>query len=184
LKTIQIRVENLVRFHASLARALSETGISGGQLNEIFSTYLRAECAKCGIKITGDEIVHVGVAEEATELPHPKLKRLRLGYCAREGCESYDYYIHLEDHPGVDWAKVSEKAHQLATAMKAEASQDEKRQARQKRNRRRTRVVAGLFIVIALLLVSFLTRHGRLPFTKKPHKYEIDPASVRQQPPR
>jgi hypothetical protein len=177
-------VEDLVRFQASLACALSEAGISGSQLNQIFSTRLRAECAECGIQITGDEIVHVAVAEEATELPHPKLKRLRLGYCAREGCESYDYRIHLEDHPGVDWTTVTEKAHQLELAAKAAASEEEKRRARQKQNQRTKRVVAGLSVVIALLLVSFLTRHGRLPFTKKPHKYEIDPASVRQPPSR
>jgi hypothetical protein len=177
-------VDNLVCFQASLARALSETGISGGQLNEIFSARMRAECPECGIQITGDEIVQISVTEEATELLHPKLKRLRLGYCAREGCESYDYRIHLEDHPGVDWTAVTEKAHQLELATKAAASEEEKRQARQKRNHRTKRVVAGLFIVIALLLGSFVTRHGRMPFTKKPHKYEIDPASVRQLPPR
>jgi len=177
-------VEDLVRLQASLARALGETGISGGQLNEIFSTRLRAECAECGIQITGDEIVHVAVAEESTELPHPKLKRLRLGYCAREGCDSYYYRIHLEDHPGVDWTTVTEKAHQWNLAAKAAASEEEKRRVCQKRNQQTKRVVAGLFIVIALLLISFATRHGRLPFTKKPHKYEIDPASVRQPTPR
>ena len=177
-------MEELVRFQASLVRALTETGISGGQLNQIFSTRLRAECAECGIQITGDEMVNAAVTEDTTELSHPKLKRLRLGYCAREGCESYDYRIHFEDHPGVDWATVTEKAHQLELATKAAASEEGKRQARQKRNQRTKRVVAGLFIVIALLLVSFVTRHGRLPFTKKPHKYEIDPASVRQLPPR
>src|SRR5437773_8207285 len=71
--TVQVRIENLVRFHTSLARALGLSGIGGGQLNEIFSTRLHAECVLCGIKVSGEEIGLVAVTAEETQLPHPKL---------------------------------------------------------------------------------------------------------------
>ena len=170
--------------YANLARALSETGVSGSQLNEIFSTSLRARCVKCDIQIASDEIEQVSLVEDTTQLSHPKLKRLRLGYCAREGCESDDYLIHLDAYPGVDWEIITAKANDLMSAQRAAAKEAARRKARQKQIQRTKRAVLGLMAVAICLLLLFVWRHGRLPFVKKPHKYQIDPASVSPQPKR
>jgi len=182
--TVQVRVESLIRYYASLARVLSESGISGTQLNEIFSTRVAAECVQCGIKVSGEDMGLIAVAEEGTPLPHPKLERLRLGYCAREGCESYFYSIVFEDCPGVDWKNVAEKANNLVIAEKNAAREEEKRQTRRKRNRRMLRVALGLLAMVLLIVSWFVAQNGRLPFRKKLHKYQIDPASGRREPQR
>jgi len=117
-------------------------------------------------------------AEECAQLPRPKLQRLRLGYCAREGCESYFYAVHLEDHSDVDWEAVAEKASNLVTAMKAAAAQEERRQRNRKRPQRMMRFALAFLIMVVLIFSWFVIQHGGLPFGKKAYKYEIDPASA------
>jgi hypothetical protein len=177
--TVQVRIESLVRFHTNLARALGLSGIGGGQLNDIFSTRLHAECSQCGIKVSGEEIELVAVTAEEARLPHPKLERLRLGYCARESCF---YQIQLDDWPGVDWKTVADKASNLLIADKNAAEKEKQRQARRQRNRRLKRIALGVLAIGLLIVLRFLMQYGRLPFVKNPPKYQIDPASVTREP--
>jgi hypothetical protein len=177
-KTIPIRVAGLALFYANLARALTDAGITGRRLNEILASHLRVSCARCDIHLTTEEIEQVSLVEETTQLSHPKLKRLRLGYCARAGCESDNYQIQLEAYPGVDWETVVAKANDLVSAQKAAEKAAVQRQARQKQTQRTKRAMLALLAVAACFLLLFVWRHGRLPFVKKPHKYQIDPASV------
>jgi hypothetical protein len=172
-------VEELARYHAGLAQTLGEIGISGNQLNEIFSTHLRSQCARCGIHVTGEEIMSVVVADHEGKLPQAKLERLRLGYCAREGCDSDYYTIRFENHPGVDWGMVAAKTFEWLAAADIAAKERARRIAIRRRNRTILRVVAGVIIVCSLLLLRFIQAHGRLPFVKKPSKYQVDPASTR-----
>lgn len=167
----------------NLVRTLTATGI-GSHLGEILSTHLYARCEKCDIQVTSDEIEQVSLAEDATKLSHPKLKRLRLGCCAREGCEAVAYRIYLEACPGVDWEIIAVRTNELMSAEEAEAKEEAGRQTRQQRLQRTKRAALGLLIVVFSFLLLFAWRHGRLPFVKKPHKYEIDPASVGRGPQR
>ena len=121
----------------------------------------------------------IAVTDEEAKLPHPKLERLRLGYCARDGCESDYYTISFEECPGVDWGIVAEQARQLVTATETATKEQARRTAIRRRYQAIMRVVLGLIIVGSLLLCRFVLSHGRLPFVKKPAKYQIDPASTR-----
>jgi predicted nucleic acid-binding Zn ribbon protein len=183
-KSLQIRIDDVVGFYTGLVRALGENGIGGNKLNEIFTAYQWAECVQCGIKITGEEMDQILVADEETKLPHPKLQRLRLGYCAREGCESYDYCIHFEDYPGLDWSAVAEKAVNEVTASKVVAELERKQKIMRKRQRRMKQAALALFTVLVLLLLRTVIQHDHQPFGRKPHKYEIDPGSVSHLPSR
>ncbi len=183
-KTVLIRVESLARYYASLGRTLAQTGVSGNQLNDILSSCLEARCVNCEIPISGVEIEQISLIEDTTHLSHPKLKRLRLGYCAREGCESYEYAIHLSTSPGVDWDEIAAKTNDLMSAEKIAAKEVDRRRIRKARNQHRMRIGGGLFILIVLFALFFFFRNGRLPFVKKTHKYEVDPASIWTPPPR
>ena len=183
-KTIPIRVAGLALFYANLARALTETGITGRRLSEILSTRLQVSCVRCDIHLTTEEIEQVSLLEDTAQPSHPKLKRLRLGYCAREGCESEDYRIRLDAHPGVDWDSIAAKANDLILAQQADAKAEEQHQIRQKQKQQTKRVALGLSALIVCILLLFVWRNGRLPFVKKPNKYQIDPASVTPRPQR
>ena len=179
---LQIPVQNLVRFYIGLIQALNETGVNGGQLNEIVSTFLHVECVACRIRVSGDELEKVAVVDASIPLSHPKLQRLRLGYCAREGCESGFYSVCFANHPDLDWRLIAEKGASLAHANEAAERAEQSRQASRKRWRQRGRLAIGIAVIIFLILLQFVVQHRRLPFTKKSHKYQIDPASVGSKP--
>src|SRR5262245_44063873 len=84
----RVPVEDLSAMHTTLAFALGEHQIGGARLEEIFRNGIRAECIGCGISITGAELGHITVTPENPPAPDSKLDRLRLGYCARQGCNS------------------------------------------------------------------------------------------------
>ena len=174
--TVQVHVERIGGLYTRLAAALSEAGFSGSQLNEICSRHIRGECVQCGIRITGDEMAHVALAEVKTEMAHSRLDRLRHGYCARNGCDSYYYRIHFDDRPGLDWTKIREQAGSLAVAGQSTAQQETG--ATTIRNWLLVRLAVGLAVVLILLLFWHIRYYGYVPLLQKPHKYTIDPASV------
>src|SRR5438034_6411769 len=147
---VQVRVDSLASLYTGLAAALSEGGFTGSQLNEIFSQHIRGECVGCGIRITGDDIAHVALAGDKTELPDSRLGRLRQGYCARNGCDSYYYRFHFDDYPDLDWTKILEKAGHLALA--TQATLEKETSATTIRNWLLIRLAVGLGMVLILLL--------------------------------
>ena len=170
-QTFKVRADSLVRYYDSLARVLLESGLSGGRLSEVLSHGLRFECVQCHIKVSAEELQQLALSDAPGDSLHPKLQRLRLGYCAREGCESYFYEVHLENHPDVDWEAVAVKAQALLAASNAAAGH-----APEQRKPRRLTMYAGLGLLILIAFAWLM--HGRFPFGAKPHKYEIDPASA------
>ncbi len=181
---LQVPVERLGSVYSSLAAALSEAGLSGNQMNDIFSKHVRGECVQCGIQITGDEIGYIAVTDATPEASNPKQARLRQGYCARNGCESRYYNIHFTDYPNVDWAKIREKAGGLATATQSAVDEEATAKARAARKRRLIRLGVGVAAILILLLCRHILYYGYVPLLQKPRKFAIDPASVNRRPAR
>ena len=167
----KVGTDSLARFYQSLARVLLDSGLSGARLNEILLHCLRAECVQCHIRVSPEELEQLALSDAPAEPLHPKLRRLRLGYCAREGCESYFYEVQLDSHRDIDWEAVVRKARDLLAASKGAAGQEP-----QRRKPRRLGMLIGIGLLV-LTAVAWLV-HGRLPFARKPHKYDIDPAST------
>src|SRR6266567_3748319 len=159
--TVQVQVERIGPLYTGLAAALSEAGFSGSQLNEILSRHIRGECVQCGIRITGDDMVHVALPEVKTEIPDSRLDRLRQGYCARNGCDSYYYRINFDDHPDLDWTKIREKAGHLAVA--TQVTIEQQTSATAIRNWLMVRLAVGLGVVLILLLLWHIRYYGYVP---------------------
>ena len=169
----QVGVDRLPALHSSLTAALSEAGLNSGQMGEIFLKYVSAECVLCGTRVTGEEMGSITSAAEKTLAPESKFGRLQRGSCARTGCISSYYRVHLRDHPNLDWMKIREKA-----------SEDEAfKQANAARKRLLIRVVLGIGVILILLFCRYVMYHGHVPWLQKPHKYNIDPASVAPEAP-
>lgn len=183
-KTVEIRIEDLGRHYANPAQVLTEAGLNGPRLNEVLATRLQTSCPRCGIQISSGELEQMAVLGEATEFAHAKLNRLRLGYCAREGCESAVYSIHLDDCPGLDWEMTLKKVDELVAEAQAKAQQNQRREESRRQRQRMLRIVAGVGIVMILYLLQFIWSHGHLPFVKKTHKYKMDPGSMPRLPSR
>ena len=173
---VQVHVERIGPLYTGLAAALTEAGFSGSQLNEIVSKHIRGECVQCGIRITGDDMARVALAGDKTEMPDSRLDRLRQGYCARNGCNSYYYRFHFDDYLDLDWTKIREKAGHLAAAK--QATIEKETSATTIRNWLLIRLAVGLGVALILLLFWHIRYYGYVPVLQKPHKYSIDPASV------
>lgn len=167
----KVRTDSLVRYYESLTCVLLESGQSGARLNEILSQCLRVECVQCRIQVSAEELQQLAVSDAPGGALHPKLQRLRLGYCARQGCESYFYEVHLESYPGVDWEVVVRNADSLLTVSKAVATEPG-----EQRKPRRVRMFVGLGLLLLTALAWLI--HAHILFAPKRHKYEIDPAST------
>lgn len=163
-------MDSLIIFYQDLTRTLIESGLSGAQLNETLSHCLRIECVRCRIQVSAEDLERLTLSDAQGEALHPKLRRLRLGYCAREGCESFFYEAHLENDPKVDWESAARRAEALIAASKETAAQN--RGQPKSRNLSMRTLLALLVLTILLWLM-----HSIPPSARKPHKYEIDPAS-------
>ena len=130
---------------------------------------------------TGDELGKLTVTEGEGS-PHlpPKLERLRLGFCPRNGCEARFYLVRLAPLPRADAAKVLARADEIL------------------RGRRRTslpRVPLGIpgtrrqirrlaAVATATLLVCFvayrLVYFGSqpIPFVKPASPFQVDPGTI------
>src|SRR2546425_1184490 len=71
----QVGVDRLPALYSSLTAALSEAGLSSGQMGEIFSKYISAECVLCGTRVSGEEMGRITSGIEirlAPEQPHQR----------------------------------------------------------------------------------------------------------------
>lgn len=76
--------------YAALARALGETGEGAPRIRELLAHDIRVQCVGCGIALTAEELEALAL-DPASAPGSPRLERLRLGYCARNGCDSRFY---------------------------------------------------------------------------------------------
>lgn len=141
---------------------------------------VEAECELCGLRVTGEELARL--AKPAAELPDPdspKVARLRLGYCARQGCNSYYYRLSFQPVPALDWTKVldgvgdtsvtpddSGAAEQPSDRLKAAAMASVRRLA--------PRIILGVLVMAALLFVRHWRRGGTVPWIREPEKFQVD----------
>lgn len=149
-----VRVEQIRRIHGALGRALADVG-DAASLARAFVDLARLRCLGCGIEVTGIELTELALVTVPDPAAETKIDRLRLGFCARRGCESRYYELAWKRDPGPEVREVVSRTFDLLEAPVEEerAIEETVPEApwwRQARGRRR------LVLGIALLLV--LTR--------------------------
>lgn len=153
---------------------------------------ISAECVQCGIRLTGAELLALAEAGEAGEVtgdaraasrppapPNPKVARLRLGYCARSGCDSCYYRVTFEPRPGLDWTKLLPGAElEVTAAAPAEDPGNAERQAAFRSSVRRT--VGKAALALGALVLLLVARHwyqgGTIPYLREPEKFDVQVA--------
>lgn len=140
------------------------------------------------MNVSGTELgeLVVAAAEEGEHRLPPKLERLRLGYCPRNGCEARFYTLELSPTGRFDPAAI---------VVRAKAIMDGDKQPLLKfkptvtpATRKATRRLA--LIALATLLVAFIAyrliyyRSQPIPFVQPKSPFTVDPASIPPPPPR
>ena len=171
---------HLEDFCRGLGRALSRTGLTPAQVQAVWQSSVRAECVLCGIRVSGEELFALAQPPSAL-YGTVKLGRLRLGDCARHGCDSFYYRLIFQNYPRLNWPRL------LA---EAEAFQPEQPSPRQRRRfafrlpalpdfgeysgfARRGLVV--LAAILFLLVARQWYRGGSLPLVRQPENFHVDP---------
>ena len=171
-------LEALANFSADLAEACRRCDPTGTKVTETVSAALSAECPRCGIRVSGAELLAISASADDPSA-HAKIKRMRLGYCARDGCESLVYQLHFGRVPDLDWEVIQEQMaaaenHRLALVA-AEAAA--KRAAQRKFNWRFiARVAIALGVLLLLLMIRQWYLGGRIPILREPEKFRVAPA--------
>ncbi len=168
-------------FHA-VACALGEAGVGGQQLPAIFATGLRATCTGCGMTVTGAELSELMVAsgDDAEHRLPPKLERLRLGYCPRNGCEARFFTLELAKAGQFEPKPVLDRAAGILAG--DSRPKMELRPATTPATRRATRRIA--LIALATLFVAFVAyrivfyRSQLIPFVEPKSPFTVDPGSL------
>lgn len=171
------QIQALAEFSHTVNEACRSGGPDGGKTVEAVRTALSAECPRCGIHVSGDEILAIAESADAPE-QNPKVKRMRLGYCAREGCESFVYRLRFHSQPGVNWRAIFAQM-EVVVQNQAElsASAATARQVVVRRARWRTlgRVGIALAVVLLLMIIRQWYVGGRIPLIREPEKFRVDP---------
>ena len=162
----QMTIRDLAGYSRGLVESLA-TSPDAEKLRPALAEALSAECVQCAIRVDGADLLKLG-AEEPQE--DPRLERLRIGYCARNGCESQFYNVTRAPHPQINWATLF-TAIDPTTEQKA-AARRAVRMDRLKRTGIRTA------IAVAALLIVFILRQlyvgGTIPLIRQPENFQVD----------
>jgi hypothetical protein len=117
---LQVRVAELSGLQAALGQALGEAGEGGPRIHELLGQHARVRCVGCGISLTPDELEALALAPDSAA-SSPRLDRLRLGYCARNGCDSRFYQV-TADSGMVPWANIFRRTRELLAGVPTETA--------------------------------------------------------------
>jgi hypothetical protein len=180
------RNEELVNFSSDLAEACRRCDPANGNATEWVRAALSGECLKCSIRVTGEELLAISTSAEDPKAS-AKVKRMRLGYCARDGCRPLNYRLEFRDLPGLDWQvfvaqleAVKEHRIQLAAA-EAAARQAAKHRINWHALRR---FGIALVIILLLLIIRQWYLGGRIPILREPEKFRVTPSLAEHENPR
>jgi hypothetical protein len=111
----RISVRHLEKLGTVLVQQLGATGISGASIANHIEQAVVAECLRCGITLTGSDILAAAMAHEPGQETSEKQRRIHFGYCARKTCESDFYVVRFLPIPGLDWSAVWQQTEPLLT---------------------------------------------------------------------
>jgi hypothetical protein len=110
-EVITTRRQHLLQFASfchSLNGTLRKAGLSPEEAVTVMQASISGQCLECAISISGEELAAL-LQPPATGDANAKARRLRLGDCARPGCESFYYLLSFQAHPKVDWKQLLEQ---------------------------------------------------------------------------
>jgi hypothetical protein len=176
-------LQKLAPFCQALGEALGRSGLAPDQALGVWREALTAQCARCGIPVSGEELF--ALSQPPGENPSPKIRRLRLGDCAHPGCESYFYRLTFRPHPALVWPELLASAQAIQAELERPVSRRPTAAdfAKAVLHCGFTRRAA---IALAVLLLLLLFRHwqngGRIPLLREPEHFRVAPAPEEPHP--
>jgi hypothetical protein len=185
-ESVIIREEHLLKlapFCQALGEACSRSGLAPDQVLGLWRAALTAQCTQCGIPISGEELF--ALSQPPGDNPSPKIRRLRLGDCARPGCESYFYRLTFRAPPPLGWPDLLARAEAIQGELEQPGSAKPST-ADFARHFLRCGLTRRAAIALAALLLLLLIRQwyagGRIPLVREPEHFRVAPAPEESHP--
>lgn len=176
-KSVTIPIEDLELFHAGLAQSFFRAE-SSSDLFAKENEFIKFRCDACDITVNWQEVERVALAEDSLALSEPKLKRLKVGCCAREGCDAGTYLVLLPTASDLDWGRIAADAIAVMQQQKLIVAKQRQQKVTLRRRKSIIRNLRALVILLLFFVGAFWWKNGRLPFVKKTPKYRVAPESV------
>jgi hypothetical protein len=172
----QERLQNLARFCEALVEALKRAGTGAEAAAHVIQRSVSARCVGCEILISGLELFALS-QPPSPEHASPKIGRLRLGDCARQTCEAYDYRLTFQPDPLVDWNKILADADAIVNAPPTESAPARTGPVLPHWLLRGVsrRIWIPVTAAVLLLLLRQWYVGGRIPLVREPEKFRVDP---------
>lgn len=172
----QMTIPDFAAFCRGIAQAVAYTPDSKKTRSGVQEA-ISAKCIACEIALDGKEILDFGsrdaeVEEAGTD---PRFERLKMGYCARNGCESLFYNVTFSPHPNVSWTSLIPAAHHYSDVNKAAAELAKTRRAQFITKHKN--LIRAAIAVVALIIVFIARQYymgGTIPFIRQPEEFQVD----------
>jgi hypothetical protein len=177
-------LQKLEPFCRALAQTLSGAGVKPEKTLEEFKASLTAECERCGIHLSGEELYALS-QPPSEKYANVKLGRLRLGDCARQGCQSYFYRLTFRDSPSLDWPKLIARAEAI---QKGETQASAPKVSTRETLRRTVfsslalRVALALVLGVMLLALRQWYLVGEIPLLRHAEHFHVATVSANEDP--
>ena len=174
---IQIPTTQTASFCVTLAQALGRAGMGSGAISHVLERAVEALCPTCGIRLSGQEVADLAMKSEESANEPSKQRRVRLGYCAREGCDARFAVWKLSPASGADWALVLAKVKEIESVDEAETNTRLNLEAQALRRQRLRRRMIVFGVVAAVSALWYWYRSGAyLPgISRKPRTFIVEP---------
>lgn len=173
----QEHLEQLGAFFRKLEQPLKEVAASQGISLSQLHAAVSAECVQCGIVVPGEVLFALAeTPAQDTGAPDAKVSRLRQGYCARRGCDSYYYRITFSDLTGVNWQSALAAADVLGDVPAPEPELPAAVEGRAPVPPWRLALTACLAASVLLLFLGWRQwyRGGTIPLVREAEYFEVD----------
>jgi len=169
----QEHLHNLCRFSQSMMQRIEASGNTPRVLLEAAYGSLSGECIQCGFRISGEELLSLS-SSELDDKASPRLKRLRLGYCARNGCDAVYYRISCTGHPDINWLSFFQKQ-DLPTINFSRSETSRLKPIHFSLGKFLDwRILITAVTLLVLILLRQYYRGGSIPFLREPENFKVD----------
>lgn len=169
------QLPHLAAFCRALAEALRRAGVEQDGVFVVFHESVAAECLQCGAHVPGEELFVLSQPEADSDM-NTDLRRLRLGYCAKAGCNSLQYRLSFGTRENLNWHSCLTQADRFLRRGKAIGRTSRIEAAR--------RLLILLVVVALLFLLRQLYYGGRIPLIREPEEFRVDPFPAQYEPAR
>jgi hypothetical protein len=176
-------IAGLKSFVDTLIEILARCGDRQKKLGFAFRAGLTGECVRCGVRVSGVELLAMGDASVWGETSL-RIQRLRLGRCANDECSGSRYRIIFHARSDLNWDLVFTLVRMIDEERLRAPSAAELTVQRSQRRWRYLRAASLVIVLLLFFLIHQWYMGGRIPLLREPEAFRVDllPAGAETRP--